>query len=106
MENGITRGLYRLLPFMFLFQFFGLVSIFCLVMAAAGLDLSSTSDVRGFNATLILSPVAFILTILNLWIFPKLKTEEPAMLLFFAELILNGILAYQAMKIWHEMVGW
>jgi hypothetical protein len=105
MENGITRSLYRLLPFMFLFQFFGLVSIFFVVMAAGGLDIMNYSDVRGFNATLILLPFAFVLTILNLLLFPKLKTEEPAMLLFLVEIILNGALAVQALSIW-RWLGW
>jgi hypothetical protein len=92
MENSIIRSLYRLLPFMFFFQFLGIVSIFCVAGASGGLDMSPTSNFRGFNETLVLLPLAFLITILNLLIFPKLKYEEPAMLLFFLEIILNGAL--------------
>ena len=106
MENDVTRFLHRLLPFMVLFQFFGFVSVFFIVMAAGGLDLTSYSEVSGFYGTLLLLPIAFLLTVFDLWLFPRLKYEEPAMLLFFAELMLNGALVYQAMKIWGELYGW
>lgn len=108
MENSsITRGLYRLLPFMFFFQLLAIVSVFCLVMAAGGLDLSSRSgDIPGFNETLILLPLTFVLTVINLLIFPRLKLEEPAMLLFLVEIILNVALAIAAFKIWRLILGW
>lgn len=98
MENGITRILYRLLPIMFFFQFLGLVSLICFVGGSGGFDMSSNDVIPGFNEILILLPFAFVLTILSLLIFPKLKTEEPAMLLFLLELILNGALAVQTYR--------
>ena len=57
-----------------------------------------TSNIRGFNQILILLPFAFVLTILDLIILPKLKNEEPAMLLFFLEIILNGALTVEILK--------
>ena len=103
MENGIIRSLYRILPFMFFFQFLGIVSIFCFIGASGALDfMGPTSEVRGFNGIVILTPCAFVLTILDLLVFPKLKYEEPAMLLFFLEIILNGALTVEILR----MIYW
>jgi hypothetical protein len=101
MENSsVTRRLYRLLPFMFFFQLVATLSVLCLVMASGGLDLSTRSvDIPGLRETYILLPSAFVLTVISLLIFPKLKSEEPAMLLFFGELFLHGALVVQAFKI-------
>ena len=107
MEDGITRSLYRLLPFMFLFQLLAFGSLCWFVGASGGLDLSTTgSDFPGLSATCTLLPLAFVLTVISLVVFPRLKSEEPALLLFIVEIILNGILAVQACRIWLVFFGW
>lgn len=106
MENGIIRSLYRLLPFMFLFQIFAIVSVVWILGSAGGLDLSTASSpVPGLSATCILLPLTSVLTIINLVVFPRLKSEEPAMLLFLTEIIFSGALAVQASRIWFAFIG-
>jgi hypothetical protein len=99
MKNSIIRNLYRFLPFMFFFQFLGIISVLCVAGGTGGLDfMGSTGKIRGFNPILTILPFAFVLTILDLIIFPKLTSEEPAMLLFFLEIILNGALTVEILK--------
>ena len=107
MEASIIRRLYCLLPFMFLFQILAFGSLCWFAGSSGGLDLSTNgSDFPGLSETCILLPLAFILTVISLIVFPRLKSEEPALLLFLVEIILNVVLAVQACRIWLVFFGW
>jgi hypothetical protein len=92
---------------MFLFQLVGVVSLVFLGGASGGLDLSTASgDLPGLSATCILLPLAFVLTVVNLLVFPRLKFEEYAMLLFLLDLVLSAAVAVQACRFWGFLGGW
>ena len=102
-----ARILYYLLYFMFVLHFLVVVSFCLLIMFSmvfsGGLDLVGY-DFPGFNESCSILPFAFLLTLITVVTYPKLKNQKFALLLLISTLILNGILAIQVIRGWHLLL--
>jgi len=105
MDEDMARGLYRILPFMFVLHAFVLVSLYFLAMVSGGLDLF-LSEIPGFEAACVILPFAVGLTFLTLIVYPRLKVkaETPAMLLLTFTMILNGVLVFEIIMVWYSFI--
>ncbi len=107
MDEYMARDLYRLLPFMFVLHFLVLGSLFFVALMGGAYDYF-LSEITGFEATCVTLPFALGLSFLSLVVYPRLKTraETPAMLLLTFTMILNGVLAFEAVIVWYTYIRW
>jgi hypothetical protein len=111
MAKMITSFLYRLHPFMFVIQFVGFISAFLMFMIfivfGGGLDLSTSGyEPAGLNGTCIILPFAFVLTLFTFLSSSKLKNQTIVIFLLLSALILNLVLAVQALTLLVELLDW
>ena len=87
--------------FVFGIQFLGVGSIFLAVvfLASGGLDTPSNFELPGLRETWILVLLSLPLTLTLYGVSPKLKNETVAILLLIPVLILNLVLAIQALTV-------
>ena len=108
MDDSSSRNIYRLIPWMFVFHILGVFALLLVVGFAGGLDLAG-GDVPGLEATCVMLPIAFVLTIITLVLFPRLKkdvAESFGMLLLIAVIIINGVLVVEAFTVAHTLFKW
>src|SRR5512134_2286383 len=105
MDKYMARGLYRILPFMFLLHLLILGSLYVVLMLGGALDYF-VSDIPGFEAACVTLPFAVGLTFLTKVVYPRFKekAETPAMLLLMFTMIINGVLAFEAIMVWSAFV--
>lgn len=102
------RNINRLLPLAFVIQVLGAVALLLVAGFSGGLDLGGV-DVPGLEATCVVLPIAFVLTIITLVAFPRLKpdvAESFGMLLLISVIIFNGVLAIEAVILVYTLFSW
>jgi hypothetical protein len=106
MDEYMARASYRVLPFMFVLHLIVLGSLYFIAMLGGGLDFF-VSEISGFEAACITLPFAFGLTFLTLLIYARLKVkaETPAMILLTVTMLLNGVLAFEAIAVWCTFIN-
>jgi hypothetical protein len=108
MDDSSSRNIYRLLPWMFVFHILGAFALLLVAGFAGGLDLVGV-NVPGLEATSVMLPIAFVLTIITLVLFPRFKkdvAESFGMLLLIAVIIINGVLVVEAFTVVHTWFKW